>query len=171
MEAAEASQKARGVLVKALDKLIPSGESEKMEVNVEDDFRKKGITTAQGYELPIRISLRTKVDEHHARLEYGKGNVIFLQGSVRMHDVAEGRPCVFHECAGIPSGESADIEWILDKEFMAIKVNGELRHIGNNYGYIREFKENRKYKLFSPVTVAAAVGSKVMVEKLRVSEK
>jgi len=169
-EEAETSKKASAILIEALDKLVPSGESEQMEVNKQDDARQKGITTAQSFELPVRISLHTKVDEHHTRLSYGKGWLTFLQGSVNMGDPAEGRPCVFHECAGIPTGESADIEWILDREFLAIRVNGELRHIGNNYGHIREAKNSRKYKLSSPVTVAAAVGSTATVERLRITE-
>ena len=169
-EAAEASKKASAILIKALDKLVPTGETEQMEVAEEDDGRQKGITTAHSFELPVRISLHTKVDEHHTRLAYGKGWLTFLQGGVNMGDIAEGRPCVFHECAGIPIGEPVDIEWILDKEFMAIKINGELRHIGNNYQYIGEAKDNRKFKLSSPVTVAAAVGSTVTVEKLRVTK-
>jgi len=171
--AAEDSEKSRDSLVKTLKKMVPEGEPTKMEIetlNDSDGVWRQGMKTEQSFELPVRIKLHAKANNTNIRFEYGKGNVMFLRGCMRMHEIADGKPCVFHEFGGIPAGEFVDIEWILGKELMAIKINSELRHIGSNYKYIREFTENPDYTLSSPITVAAANGSTVTVESLRIAE-
>ena len=52
---------------------------------------------------------------------------------------------------------------------MAIKVNGEVRRIGNDYVYMDKFKDYPEFGISSPVTVAYAWGSTVTVESLFVT--
>ena len=63
-----------------------------------------------------------------------------------------------------------EIEWIIGRERMVIKVNGEIHHIGSNYGYIQAFKANPEYSLPSAVTICTSGGSTLTVEKLRITE-
>jgi len=60
------------------------------------------------------------------------------------------------------------MEWVIGKEMMAVKVNGELSLISNHYGYIKAFEKNPGYSLSSPVAVAS--NSTMTMETLRVTE-
>ena len=69
----------------------------------------------------------------------------------------------------IPVGEFIDIEWILGENIMAIIINGELRVLGNEYGYIKTIKEKPE-SCSSPIKITSARSATITVEKLCVSE-
>jgi len=76
----------------------------------------------------------------------------------------------YKKCGKAPVDEFFDVEWILSKEGMAVRVNGELRHFGSDYGIIKAFKENPEHRLSAPVSLSSECGSTVTVESLRVTE-
>ena len=141
-----------------------------VEISSHDD--RKGMATPQTFTAPLKIELCAKVEGLNIQIQYGKGRCSFDFRSNKMTvcDIASGRGYDYRGCEALPQGEFFDIEWIIGREFMAVKANGELRHIGNNYEYIREFAKKRKYSLSSPVSIAAWGGSKIIVESLRVTE-
>jgi hypothetical protein len=87
-----------------------------------------------------------------------------------VQDPSNSREYDIHGRGEVPVGEFADIEWVIGKEAMMIKVNGELRHIGNDYPYVAKYAEDAGYTLNGTVAVAAAWGSTVTVESLSVTE-
>lgn len=136
-----------------------------------------GMKTPQQFKIPLKIELRAKTDLCSIILTYAKGNINLhwhnLNGGnppLPVNDIADGEMYTYPKCGKIPIGEFADIEWILAREFMAVKVNGELRHIGNHYGYIKAFEENPDFSLLSPVTITTEIGSTITTEALRVTE-
>ena len=189
-QAAQASENARDALIKALKATSPRGNpvdidlaamakrgdftlsyaDGRMELSSHDS--RNGMATPQKFSAPLRIELRAKADGPNIQVQYGKGTCSFdfLHKKLTLCDIENGRQYDYRGYEELPSGEFTDIEWIIGRDFMAVKVNGELRHIGNNYEYIRAFKSKRKYSLSSPITIAAWGGSAVTVERLRVTE-
>ena len=52
---------------------------------------------------------------------------------------------------------------------MAIKIDGELRVIGDEFGYIKSLRNNL-HACAGPIRVATCRGATVMVEKLCITE-
>ena len=53
---------------------------------------------------------------------------------------------------------------------MAVKLNGELRHIDMDYKYIQEFSNNPEYNMSGTVCVGTEHSSTVTVESMCVTE-
>jgi len=142
------------------------------EMKMEGD--KCRMVTPQQFTAPLKIELRAKTDSTNIRMNYAQGGVVLnwevRPDELRIHDIATDRGYGFRKCGEIPTGEFVDIEWILAKDVMAVKVNGEIRHIGDEYDYIKEFKETPGFTLSSAVAIAAAWGSTVTAEHLCVTE-
>ena len=132
-----------------------------------------GMVTKQWFNGPVKIELRAKTDGDNIRLYYNFGQVIFSweyrRDELRMNDIVEDMGFGYPDCGEMPVDEFVDIEWIIGREIMAVKVNGELRHAGTHYPYIAKLQEP-DFELCSPVRVGAAWGSTVTVESLRVTE-
>ena len=143
-----------------------------MEIKMDGDMN--SMATTQKFTAPLKIELRAKTDSTNIRLKYAKGLLIFNWESnpaeLRTADITIGRGHGYKERGKVPINEFVDIEWIICKELMAVKVNGELRHVGNHYDYINPFRENPKLNISSEIIVAAAQGSTMTVEKLQVTE-
>jgi hypothetical protein len=134
-----------------------------------------GMKTPQQFKAPLKIELRAKTDLCSIVLAYAKGNINLKWHNLHddplpVNDIADGEMYTYPKCGAIPIGEFVDIEWILAREFMAVKVNGELRHIGSHYGYIKAFEENPGFSLLSPVTITTEIGSTITTKSLRVIE-
>ena len=161
--------------MKRLDSLILAGEPEEIEIGTQDRTKHvndiKGKKTASSYELPIRVKIHTKMDATGIRINYGKGNIQFSQGCVRMHGIAEGWSEGIQKCEGIPIGKFAEIEWTIDKELMAVRVDNGLRYISNNLAHVKMFKESPEFILSSPVEIVTPAGSLATVERLRMAEE
>jgi len=137
------------------------------------------MATPREFKAPLKIELRAKTDSTNIRLHYSIGRLILNFHDFHIdeeldrlviNDILTGDQCGIEGCGEVPINEFVDIEWLIGKEFMAVKVNGEIRHIGNNHDYIREFAKNAEYAPSATVRVAAAFGSTVTVELLRVTE-
>jgi len=189
----EESEKMRYVFIEKMNAMATRGEPTEIDLtamvkNGEFDLNYAGglmdmtiksgessMLTPQKYNLPIKIQLRAKKDGANGtgiQIGYGRGAIIFRHdiSVLYIHDLADGRQFNFNECGAIPKDEYIDFEWIIDREFMAVRVNGELRHIGNNFKYVKEFKENPGYNPNEVVNIAAKWGATVTVESLRVTE-
>ena len=138
------------------------------------DTPRKGVETPQTFNAPLKIQLRAKTNNTNIHIAYARGalelNWEHNRDTLVVQDIANGNDWYFHKSADIPVNEFADIEWIIGREMMAVKINGEVRHINDDYGYIRAFQGNPDFCLSSPVKIATACGSTVTVESLRVTE-
>ena len=132
-----------------------------------------GANTPQIFSLPLKIDFRAKTDNENIMLKFAKGGIIFndsnIRGMLGVFDLLSNDPH-FYNSADVPPDEFADIEWILDREAMIVKVNGELRYFSPNHDYIAAFAADPGYKLSSEVVVGTWNGSTVTVESLRVIE-
>ena len=132
-----------------------------------------GMSTEQWFNGAIKIELQAKTNGslcvlYHCgalllnRKQNADGLIIFDIPNSKQHGYERG--------GWLPDNEFVDIEWIIGKEVMSVKVNGELRHVGNHYDYIGLLKRTPDYEICSPVRVNAAYGSTVTIESLRVTE-
>jgi len=132
-----------------------------------------GMFTEQWFNGPVKIELRAKTDSTNIRLYYCYGELILNWESnldeLRIHDVATSQEFGYSGCGGVPVNEFVDIEWLIGRDVMAVKVNGELRHAGTHYPYINKLKEPNN-EIGSKVRVTSDFGSTVTVESLRVTE-
>ena len=130
----------------------------------------KGMTTLQKFRCPMKIYMRAKTDKNDLCIFTPVGNLNIHAGDF-------GKPMVYfaHDkiypwnTEGIPIGEFIDIEWILGTDIMAIKINGELKIIGEDFGYISKLRENPD-SLTGYLTLTTCRGSTVTIESLRVTE-
>ena len=120
--------------------------------------------------------MRVKTDNANIDINYANGGIKLnhdivpaMRNKLLVFNITDGK---FHnyKSEDILANEFTDIEWILGRNEMAIKINGELRHFGSDYGYINEFNENSGFSLSSPVFISTTRGSTVTVESLRVTE-
>ena len=144
--------------------------------------------TPQEFTLPVKIELRAKIDESDGgslRVYYG-GNednshggwlLFFYYGEgrgssslLKINDVvcANAREHYFDGFNFIPYDTFVDVEWILGDKVMGVKIDGKLYYASCEHEYIEALKN--KAVISSPVYPAAAGGSTVTVEKLRVTE-
>jgi len=122
------------------------------------------MTTPQHFNCPLKIELRAKTDDAEIRLKYARGFLIFNPKDMRntlVTDDITDRKFSHHKSKDIPANEYADIEWIIGKELVTVKVNGELRHFS---------MKNPDFNLSSPVSVTTAYGSTITVERLCITE-
>ena len=147
-------------------------------MSIDDD--KGSFTTPQTYSLPLKITLRAKTDSTNIRINYGNGGVILnwevQLRELRIHDIFNEEGYGFKKFGGlnnaglIPKNEFINIDFILEKDYLAVCVNGEIRHIGTHYEYIKELQRNPEYHPSKHISIAAAWGSVVSVESLGIVE-
>ena len=131
-----------------------------------------GMATPQKFNCPLKIELRVKSDNGDISIHYANGYIISGNNGGCIFDVYNKK---FHDYTyrDIKYDEFADfanIEWVLGKKFMVIKINGEIRYFSNDCEYIKAFNENPEYTLSSAVSVNTANGTTITVESLRVTE-
>jgi len=132
------------------------------------------LATAAEYTLPLKVTASAKTDSTNIRLYFARGEVILnwecMPSELRIHDVLTGEAHGFPETGEVPANEFAEIVWIIGREKLEVYVNGELRHAGSDYAYIRELAA-RPDKIFrAPVQIGSAWGSTVTVRELTVEE-
>jgi len=132
------------------------------------------MKTPQQFNAPLKIELRAKTDSTDITMQYAKGDVCFddkqLPNQLFIKDIEDGKMEFLSKRGVHPIDEFMDIEWIIGREMMIVRVNGEIRHAGSHYAYIKSFKENPEYRLSSAVTVLTCCWATVTVEKLRITE-
>ena len=137
---------------------------------------KSGMVTPRDFKCPVRISLRAMTDNQNLRLYYGNSFLIFnWEAKVNakilpVKDIKGENVYKYYGCGRIPVSEFVDIEWTIGRDIMAVSVNGELRHAGTDYDYIRAFAEEPGYAPSFPVRVATVTGNNITVESLHVTE-
>ena len=131
------------------------------------------MKTAQQFNAPIKIDLRVKTEN----LFFGFGEqtmqiYVHLYGmEIKAFDATNGGNR-FHSAkksGEMPVGEFMDIEFFLNRENAAIRVNGELWHYSSDYGYIEALKGNPEYSV-GAFYVATDGGYTLTVQSLRATE-
>jgi len=148
-----------------------------IELRVDNMHHSGNMRTPRSFSLPLKIEVRAKTNKSDIHIGCGKITVIL---QCHMYDSAKDLLCIFDEtdwkihsykkCGGVPANGFADIECFLDRKGIAVRVNGELRHYGTDYAYVREFEKTPGYGMSGTVFVGTDCGSTVTVEKLRVTE-
>jgi predicted transcriptional regulator YdeE len=143
------------------------------------------VGTPQSFSAPIKIEMRAKTDSTNLRIYYGRsetnywGAWVHLNGAGNDGEFYEGEDLFINDLAvendhchenatRIPVNEFIDVEWVLGKTVMALKINGEIRVASTEYEYIEAFKHG--FAVTSPVYPAPGRGSTITVEKLRITE-
>jgi len=134
------------------------------------------VTTPASYKLPLKIELRAKTDSERGRLsiKYQHGEMVLRwehqPTTLIVSDIVNGEYNFYKKRGEIPVNEFVDIEWIFGKNVMAVKVNGEIRHINENSGYIKSFIQDPDFNLSSTISINGEQGTMVTVELLRITE-
>jgi len=124
----------------------------------------------------LKIELRAKTDSTDIDIGYAKGTILLdhmhFRKKLFVADITEtGDEYKIHKnCGIIPVDEFIEIEWLIGKTVMAVKVNGELRYADSDCKYIKALKDNPELVITSPVTVYTMCGATVTVESLCVIE-
>jgi hypothetical protein len=129
------------------------------------------MMTPRQFNAPIKIELRAKMNKPHYFFRCGEEIFVnlFEKETKIFQKTNGGHELHAHKTEALPADEFMDIEWVLAKEFAAIRLNGELWHYSNDYGYIKALKENPEYSL-GAVYVGGGEGSTLTVQSLRVTE-
>jgi len=185
-KAAEESKKAKPILIKALNNMVPRGKPVEIGlaafennngINYTNELleisKNANIVTSQNFSAPVKIELRVKVDGCYFLIKYGQGHILIdaanPNGILFVKDIISDKNYSIDNFGNFPVGEFVDLEWVIDTDFMAIKINGEVWHIGNNHQYINELKTNPEYNSSSPITIFPEAAT-VTIESLRVTE-
>jgi hypothetical protein len=132
------------------------------------------MATLQQFNAPLKIELRAKTDSTDITLLYAKGAMCLdnaqLPNQLFIKDIEDEEEYFLKKLGVHPVNNFIDIEWILGREIMVVKVNGEIRHAGSDYGYIKAFQEYSDYSISSAVSINTCCGATVTVESLRVTE-
>ena len=133
-----------------------------------------GMETPRQFNVPLKIEMRAKTDSTDIVIRYARGGITFqdmhLGDTLCLTDISEGNDYFHNKCGGAPVNEFIDIEWIIEKDIMVVKANGDLRCIGDDYGYIEKFKGNPDLNISSAISVTTILGATITVEKLRITE-
>ncbi|MCL2603772.1 MAG: MerR family transcriptional regulator [Defluviitaleaceae bacterium] len=136
------------------------------------DNGSRSMTTREVFTCPLRITLRAKTDDTNIRLQYHQGIVLINweheRDTLVVFDVATGQFNTYKKRGRVPVNEFVDVEWTIGREIMTLKINGELRHAGDDYPYIEAVKENGLPP--APVGISTAFGSTVTVTSLTIAE-
>jgi len=124
------------------------------------------MSTEDKYSFPIMVKLNARTDSTNLRLGYAKAGFAFnweLSVSNPSGDDINGE--VFHVPGlYLPARYFADIVWILDRNYMAIIVNGDVKY------YKTDMNTDGTNGLSDYVDIAAAWGSTVTVNELEIFE-
>ena len=135
------------------------------------------MLSAQTFNLPLAIKMRAKTDK--TGIQVGCAQITiqlssefneFWKDTLNIIDDSCGEFTPHKKCGNFPINEFADIECLLSREGIAVRVNGELWHYGTDYKYVKEFAKNIEYIRAGNVFFGTADGSTVTVESLRVTE-
>jgi len=129
--------------------------------------------TQQVFGVPIKIDIRVKISDTHLQLLFHRGDLTFHREenykTLRIKDIENKEERVYENIA-LPIDEFVDVEWICARDFMAVRVNGELRHLSSDYEYIYAFHNKADYEFSSPISICCFRDSMITVETLRVTE-
>ncbi|MCL2488456.1 MAG: LamG domain-containing protein [Oscillospiraceae bacterium] len=132
------------------------------------------LSTAGEYTLPLKVTAVAKTDSTNIRLYFARGEVILnwecMPSELRIHDILTGEARGFPETGEVPVNEFAEIVWIVGRDKLELYVNGELRHAGSDYAYIRQLAAQPDKIFRAPIQIGSAWGSTVTVKALTVEE-
>lgn len=132
------------------------------------------VQTAESYSFPLRIDATVKTDGTNIRLYYKDGRIILNweinKDEMKIHDILTGKGYGYHGKGRVPENEYVDVTWIIDRNEMLVLVNGELRHIEDDYPYMTSRAVIQDKKISAPVRISAAWGSTVTLKSLKVEE-
>lgn len=134
-----------------------------------DVWGQDGIAVAKKVNYPFRVDMRAKTDNMNIHLYYEEAYISFRQhphcpDSFWIRDMLLGL-YLGYDGGGIPVDEFVDIIWVVNREYMAVIVDGKVLHYGKNYPFMRIL--NNKTDEFR---FGTAEGSKLTVEKIVISE-
>ena len=132
------------------------------------------LQTVENYTLPLRVDLIAKTNSTNIRIYYNAGSLTFNWecdlDSLIVHDIIFASEQYNDKGGRIPVDEFVDISWVIEKRYMEVYVNGELRLKHDSYPYIGLLMIEPNRKIIAPVRIAAAWGSTVTVKSLKVTE-
>ena len=156
-------------------------ESQIFEVSYPDDMialkvdRCGYMLSSQNFNLPLVINMRAKSDGK-ALIELGCAQITIQLSTeptwtkIHVVDDSNGEVIFHHKCHVYPIDTFANIECLLSREGIAVRVNGEFWLYSTDYKYVREFESNPDYGRTGSVFFGTSNGSMVTVESLRVTE-
>ena len=130
------------------------------------------METSETFSGHIKIEMRVKTDKYDIWIHYNNGSLGLAQRTkmYKSHDVATGKRAYHMPPWKIQTNEFIDIQWYLARDFMAILVNGDLWHYGEEDDYIQQFRTNPPAAM--PIRISALSTPKTVltVEHLLVTK-
>jgi len=143
-------------------------------MKAEEAMKVNYYATPQKFNAPLKINLRAMTDGNDIRIRYGSGRLILnlhnKPDDLQLICINNGKSSGIKANGQLPTNEFVDIEWFIGKKVMGVKVNGELRHISDNYAYIKEFSDTPNYQPCEQVLICSAYNSTVTVKSLQITE-
>ncbi|MDF2686699.1 MAG: hypothetical protein K0S55_1881, partial [Clostridia bacterium] len=99
------------------------------------------IATKFSFNAPLKIDATITTDSRDFSLYYGEGELKINNpqndpGAMFITDISVDYCMDFHPDVKAPEGSELNITWILQKDFMAVLLDGQLVHYGENYPYM-----------------------------------
>ena len=121
------------------------------------------LSTPQSFKPPVEITIVAKTDSTNLRIGYTADQVIFnWERDLTQLRINGGPADQLHKpgAGSVPRRRFVTIRWVVTPEHEAIYVDGELR-----FEHSGDYSEIEK-----PVSVFAALGSRVTVKSIRVKQ-
>lgn len=132
------------------------------------------MQTMESYSFPLRIDAEVKTDSTNIRLYYKDGRVILNweinKDEMKIHDILTGRGYGYRGAGRVPENEFMEVTWIIGRSEMLVLVNGELRHLEDDYPYMTARAVLQNKKIVDSVKISAAWGSTVTLKSLKITE-
>lgn len=134
-----------------------------------DVWGQDGIAVTKTVNYPFKVDMCAKTDNMNIHLYYEEAYISFRQhphcpDSLWIRDMLLGL-YLGYDGGMFPVDEFADITWIVNREYMAVIVDGKVLHYGKNYPFMSIL--NNKTDEFR---FGTAEGSTMTVKKLVISE-
>ena len=143
-------------------------------LKVDDEHHNGYLLSERQFHLPLVMKLCAKTDK--MGIQFGCA-ALTIQLScnaawdkISFIDDRFGQHRVKDESKIIPVDEFVEIECLLDKQGIAVRVDGEIWYHDIEYSYVKEFENNKDYKRSGSVFFGTASGSTVTVKSLQVTE-
>lgn len=129
--------------------------------------------TRQSFACPLKIKLCAKIDKSFLNLSFAPYCISFKWCGYKLNIYSDkyNENIVFRKSGDFPANTFVDIEWLIGKKGMAIKVNGKLHYCGINHGYVEDFQNIPGFNMSGAVCIGTADGSTVTIKTLQIEKQ
>lgn len=126
------------------------------------------------YTLPVKIDFTAKTDNTNIRLWYGNALLILNwegnKTTLHMREPLTSNLLYYDNAGYVTESEFHKITWVIDKQYMSVIVDGEVRLCTCDLFHVEYFRENPKFLYRDRFRFDTGAGSQVAVKDICITE-